>query len=151
MIAVLAPLVLLTSGLAAGVLTGTVLGGAPLLMALPTERYVHAHGFFATRYDPFMPVCLVLTFVVDVALGFLAEDAAAAAMFVVAGLLAASVATISLLKNAPVNRWMATLDPERLPSDFKDPRREWVAWNKLRTGLAVAALLGNVIAIGLML
>lgn len=37
MIAVLAPLVLLTSGLAAGVLTGTVLGGAPLLMALPTE------------------------------------------------------------------------------------------------------------------
>lgn len=150
MISVLAPLVLLTAGLSAGVLTGTVLGGAPLLMALPTERYVHAHGFFATRYDPFMPVCLVSTFVGDVVLGFLVSGTAAP-VFVVSGLLAASVAVISLLKNAPVNRWMATLDPERLPPDFRDPRREWVAWNKLRTALAVTALIGNVIAIGLML
>ncbi len=150
MISVLAPLVLLTAGLSAGVLTGTVLGGAPLLMALPTERYVHAHGFFATRYDPFMPVCLVFTFAGDVVLGFLV-DGAAAPVFVGSGLLAAAVATISLLKNAPVNRWMATLDPQRLPADFRDPRRAWVAWNKARTGLAVAALIGNVIAIGLML
>ena len=150
MIALLAPLVLLTSGLAAGVLTGTVLGGAPRLMALPTERYVHAHGFFATRYDPFMPVCLVLTCVGDLVLAFLAPGAAAA-VFGVAGVLAGSVAVISLLKNAPVNRWMASLDPERLPADFADPRREWVAWNKLRTGIAVAALVGNVLAIGLLL
>lgn len=150
MIEVLAPLILLTAGLSAGVLTGTVLGGAPLLMALPTERYVHAHGFFATRYDPFMPICLIVTFVGDVLLGILV-DGSAAAVYVVAGVLAGSVAIISLLKNAPVNRWMATLDPERLPEDFKDPRREWVAWNKLRTGLAVAALIGNVAAIGLLL
>lgn len=150
MLTVLAPLVLLTAGLSAGVLTGTVLGGAPLLMALPTERYVHAHGFFATRYDPFMPICLVFTFAGDVVLGFVVGGAAGA-VFVVSGLLAGSVAMISLLKNAPVNRWMATLDPERLPADFQDPRREWVAWNKVRTGLAVAALGGNVIAIGLLL
>ncbi|HET9142520.1 DUF1772 domain-containing protein [Actinophytocola sp.] len=150
MIAVLAPLVLLTAGLAAGVLTGTVLGGAPLLMALPTERYVHAHGFFATRYDPFMPICLIFTFAGDLLLGVLAPSPAGA-VFVVSGLLAGSVATISLLKNAPVNRWMATLDPEALPADFQDPRREWVAWNKIRTGLAVGALAGNVAAIGLLL
>ena len=150
MIAVLAPLVLLTAGLSAGVLTGTVLGGAPLLMVLPTERYVHAHGFFATRYDPFMPVCLLLTLVGDLVLAVLAAGPAAG-VFAVAGLLAGSVATISLVKNAPVNRWMATLDPERLPEDFKDPRREWVAWNKLRTGLAVGSLVGNVVAIGLLL
>jgi uncharacterized membrane protein len=150
MVTVLAPLVLLAAGLSAGVLMGTVLGGAPLLMALPTERYVHAHGFFATRYDPFMPICLIFTFVGDIVLGFVAGGGAGA-VFVVSGLFAGSVATISLLKNAPVNRWMATLDPERLPADFKDPRREWVAWNKIRTGLAVLALLGNVVAIGLLL
>jgi uncharacterized membrane protein len=150
MVALLAPFVLLTAGLSAGVLTGTVLGGAPLLMVLPTERYVHAHGFFATRYDPFMPVCLVATFVGDLVLGVLTPGPASA-VFIVAGLLAGSVATISLLKNAPVNRWMATLDPDRLPDDFRDPRREWVAWNKIRTGLAVAALAGNVVAIGLLL
>lgn len=150
MLAILAPLVLLTAGLSAGVLTGTVLGGAPLLMALPTERYVHAHGFFATRYDPFMPICLISTCLGDLVLGVLASGPAAA-VFVVSGVFAGSVAIISLLKNAPVNKWMASLDPERLPSDFKDPRREWVAWNKVRTGLAVAALIGNVVAIGVLL
>lgn len=150
MISVLAPLVLLTAGLSAGVLTGTVLGGAPLLMALPTERYVHAHGFFATRYDPFMPICLVATFLGDLLLGVLVGGPAGA-VFVVAGLLAGSVVTISLLKNAPVNRWMATLDPERLPEDFRDPRPEWMAWNKIRTALAVGSLVGNVVGIGLLL
>lgn len=150
MIAVLAPLVLLTAGLSAGVLTGTVLGGAPLLMALPTERYVHAHGFFATRYDPFMPVCLVATLIGDLLLAVLVGGPAGI-LFALAGLLAGSVATISLIKNAPVNRWMATLDPERLPADFTDPRQEWVSWNRRRTGLAVGSLIVNVIGIGVLL
>lgn len=149
-VSLLAPLVLLTSGLAAGVLMGTVLGGAPLLMALPTDRYVHAHGFFATRYDPFMPICLIVTCAGGLVLGFLA-DGPAAAVFLLTGLLAGSVVTISLLKNAPVNRWMATLDPDRLPEDFQDPRREWMAWNRVRTALSVAALVGNVVATGLLL
>lgn len=150
MIAVLAPLVLVTAGLSAGVLMGTVLGGAPLLMVLPTERYVHAHGFFATRYDPFMPVCLISTLVLDLLLSLLAKGSASP-VFLVAGLLAGSVATISLLKNAPVNRRMAKLDPENLPEDFTDPRRSWVAWNKFRTALAVGSLIGNVVATGLLL
>lgn len=150
MLAVLAPVVLLTAGLSAGVLTGTVLGGAPLLMALPTKRYVHAHGFFATRYDPFMPACLVITLIGDLLLAVLASGASSV-IFAISGLLAGSVTVVSLLKNAPVNRWMASLDPERLPEDFQDPRKEWVAWNTRRTGLAVGALIGNVIAIGLML
>jgi uncharacterized membrane protein len=150
MIAVLAPVVLLTAGLAAGVLTGTVLGGAPLLMALPTERYVHAHGFFATRYDPFMPACLVATLLGDLVLAAVATGPASI-VFGIAGLLAAAVMIISLIKNAPVNKWMATLDPECLPADFVDPRKEWVAWNQVRTALAVAALIGNVVAIGLLL
>lgn len=150
MVAILAPLVLVTVGLAAGVLMGTVLGGAPLLMALPTERYVHAHGFFATRYDPFMPVCLISTFALDLVLAVLAKGSAAA-VFLISGVLAGSVATISLIKNAPVNRRMAKLDPENLPSDFQDPRESWVAWNKIRTVVAVGSLLGNVVAIGLLL
>jgi uncharacterized membrane protein len=150
MIAVLAPMVLLTAGLAAGVLTGTVLGGAPLLMALPTERYVHAHGFFATRYDPFMPACLVATLLGDLALAAIVTGPASI-VFGIAGVLAVAVTIVSLTKNAPVNKWMATLDPERLPADFVDPRKQWVAWNQVRTVLAVAALIGNVVAIGLLL
>lgn len=150
MIEIIAPLVLLTNGLAAGVLAGAVLGGLPLLLTLPVDRYVHAHGFFGTRYDPFMPICLVVTLLGDLVLTVLASGKAAVP-FAISALLAAAVVTISLTKNAPVNRWMASLDPERLPADFEDPRKEWSAWHRLRTVFAVAALVSNVIAIGLLI
>lgn len=150
MLELLAPLVLLTNGLAAGVLVGTVLGGVPLLLALPVDRYVHAHGFFATRYDPFMPTCLLLTVAGDAVLAALAP-ARAAVPFAIAALLTAGVVTISLTKNSPVNKWMTTLDPENLPEDFENPRESWASWNRARTALAVAALLANVVAIGLLL
>ena len=72
MLALLTPLVLLLNGLAAGVLFGTQLGGFPYLASLPVDRYVHAHAFFGSRYDPAMPLCLVGTVGCDVALAFLA-------------------------------------------------------------------------------
>jgi uncharacterized membrane protein len=150
MIEFLAPVVLLANGLAAGVLAGAVLGGLPLLLTLPVDRYVHAHGFFGTRYDPFMPICLIVTLVGDLVLSVLAP-ARAVVPFAVAGLLAAAVVTISLTKNAPVNRWMAALNPEDLPADFEDPRRSWSFWHRLRTVLAVVALVSNVVAIGLLI
>ena len=150
MIELLAPVVLLANGLAAGVLAGAVLGGLPLLLQLPVDRYVHAHGFFGTRYDPFMPICLVVTLLGDLVLSLLAPSNALVP-FAVAALLAAGVVGISLTKNAPVNRWMASLNPEDLPEDFEDPRQSWSFWHRLRTVLAVVALVSNVIAIGLLI
>jgi len=145
-ILVLAPLVLVVNGLAAGVLVGTQLGGWPLLQALPPGRYVHAHAFFATRYDPFMPACLLATITGDVVLALADGDARAArALYVVAALAAAATVTISLIKNVPVNRWIRQLDPDRLPPDFtrQDPRPAWGRWNRIRTWLAVCALIAN--------
>ena len=150
MIELFAPVVLLANGLAAGVLAGAVLGGLPLLLQLPVDRYVHAHGFFGTRYDPFMPICLVVTLLGDLVLAVLAPPKAVVP-FAIAALLAAAVVTISLTKNAPVNRWMASLDPEKLPADFEDPRRSWSFWHRLRTVFAVVALVSNVVAIGLLI
>jgi hypothetical protein len=150
MIELLAPVVLLANGLAAGVLAGAVLGGLPLLLTLPVDRYVHAHGFFGTRYDPFMPICLVVTLLGDLVLTVLAP-ARAAVPFAVSAALAAAVVTISLTRNAPVNRWMASLNPENLPEDFEDPRPSWSFWHRLRTVFAVVALVSNVVAIGLLI
>lgn len=153
MLSVVVPLVLLANGLSAGVLTGTQLGGWPLLAELPTDRYVHAHAFFATRYDPFMPICLVLTVLGDVFLAVAGGQPLARTLFVVAALAALATVTISLTKNVPVNKWVQTLDPEDLPDDFasKDPRRHWGAWNRRRTLLTVFALLLNCTALAVLL
>lgn len=147
--AIVLPLVLVVNGLAAGVLVGSHLGGYALLSALPANRYVHAHAFFSTRYDPFMPVCLLATVVGDLVLAVAAPSALLAALFGVGGLLAAATVTISLTKNVPINKWVRTLDPERLPTDFAklDRRSEWGRWNLIRGCAAVAALIANCAAV----
>ncbi|GHF22119.1 anthrone oxygenase family protein [Streptomyces morookaense] len=153
MLALLAPVALLLNGLAAGVLFGTQLGGFPYLASLPADRYVHAHAFFGTRYDPAMPVCLLGTIGCDTALAFLAPEPAARAGFAVAALLGAATAVISVTRNVPVNRWMRTLDPDDLPADFaaRDPRRAWGAWNRRRSVLTISALAVNCAALGVLL
>jgi hypothetical protein len=153
MLPVLIPLILLANGLAAGVLLGTQLGGFPLMAALPADRYVHAHAFFSTRYDPFMPICLVATVGGDALLAVLAEPAGAQVCYALAAVLAAVTVTVSLTKNVPINKWVQGLDPERLPAGF-DPngrRREWGFGNSLRSWLAVLALVANCAALGLTL
>lgn len=147
------PVVVLANGLAAGVLAGTQLGGWPLLVALPPGRYVHAHAFFATRYDPFMPVCLVGTVLGDLVLAVAFDHIVARALYLLAMLLALVTVAISIVKNVPVNKWIQTLDPERLPADFtaRDPRPTWGRWNQIRARLTVTALLLNCIGLALAL
>ncbi|KNB49922.1 DUF1772 domain-containing protein [Streptomyces caatingaensis] len=150
---VLVPLVVLANGLAAGVLAGTQLGGWPLLRGLPPDRYVHAHAFFATRYDPFMPVCLLVTLLGDAVLGATGHGPAVRALFLAAALLALCTVAVSLTKNVPVNKWVRSLDPDHLPGDFaeRDPRRHWGRWNRVRTLLSAHALVANCVAVGLSL
>lgn len=151
MLEVLVPVVLLCNGLAAGVLAGTLLGGWPLMDTLSAREYVHAHAFFSTRYDPFMPGCLLGTVLADGALAAFAD--AGRALFALAGLCALATVVISLTKNVPINRWVRELDPDDLPADFgeRDPRRYWGKWNRTRAGLTVAALLANCVALALLL
>lgn len=149
MLQILVPLVVFANGLAAGVLVGTQLGGWPLLAALPPPRYVQAHAFFSTRYDPFMPLCLAGTVLGDLLLLTSAPGGAVRALFAVAAGCAAAAVAISIGKNVPINRWVRALDPDRLPDDFAayDPRPRWGAWNRIRTWLVVLALLANCTAL----
>ena len=153
MLQVIVPLVILANGLGAGVLVGTQLGGWPLLVALPPERYVHAHAFLSTRYDPFMPACLVGTIFGDVLLTVLTPNTEAQVLFALAAVFIAGTVVISIVKNVPINRWIRTMDPDLLPDDFTDhdPRRSWGSWNQARTTLAVLALLMNCAALATLL
>lgn len=149
MLGFLVPIVLLASGLAAGVLLSTQLGGWPLLRSLPADRYVHAHAFFSTRYDPWMPICLVLTLAGDAALAVVTENGPSRVLFAVAAVLSLCTGAISLTKNVPVNKLVRTFEPEDLPADFpeRDPRPGWGAWNRRRSVLGMLAFLLNCTAL----
>ena len=150
---VLLPVALLTGGLAAGALVMSALGGAPLLLALPVDNYVPVHKFLVTRFDPFMPACLITALLCDIGL---AVTNPTTVTRIVAGVFAAvylCVVYVSVTKNVPINKWVATLDPDNLPADWEsvDPRKRWRDWNLVRTSFATLGLAGNVLLVGILL
>lgn len=150
---VLLPIALMTSGIVAGVLLGGEIGIVPLFMRLPPAEYVRAHSFFAGRYDPFQPLCLLAATVCDVVIAVTTPAAPARALALAAAVSALSVGAVSRARTAPMGRWVKTLDPEQLPEGWQscDFRRRWGRWNKTRTGLALAVLLMNVLVTGVLL
>lgn len=153
MVNLLFPLALLTNGLAAGGLMIAVLGGAPLLLSLPVDRYVPVHQFLVTRFDPFMPINLVSALVLDAALTVVAPDTTARVLTGLAHVFLVVTMAISLTKNVPINRWVARLDRDNLPDNWAeiDPRVKWRNWNALRAAFGVAAFGLNVTAAGFLL
>lgn len=153
MVRVLVPLALLANGVATGVMVSTVLGLAPLTLAVPYESYVRTIQFLWKRYDPFMPATHALACVLDLVLAFTAPTAAARALFGAAGVVLVVVMAISVVKNVPINRYVMSLDPLSQPPDWaqSDPRVRWRNWNLLRTALALLALVANVVAVAVLL
>jgi uncharacterized membrane protein len=149
----LLPLALLAGGLAAGALVLSALGGAPLLLALPVDDYIPVHKFLVTRFDPFMPACLLTALVCDVGLLFVGPGALPRVLAAASAVLYLSVVTVSLTKNVPINKWIAALDTTRMPADWAsvDPRKRWRDWNLVRTSLATLGLVGNVAMVGVLL
>ncbi len=144
----LIPLVLLASGIGAGVMLATVIGIVPMFLAQPYDGYVRSVQFLWPRYDPFMPIINGFALTLDVVLAVLARTTAARGAFTAAALAMAAVMTISVVKNVPINRYVKSLDPDRLPADWaaRDPRVRWRNWNLLRTACALAGLVANVMA-----
>jgi uncharacterized membrane protein len=150
-LAVLLPVVVLASGLAAGVMMWTQLGGWPLMSSLSPERYVYTHAFFSTRFDPFMPACMLITAIGAVVLAAWVSAAVTKALFLLVAVLTVGSIAISIVKNVPVNRWIRTLDPENLPADFPAIRRRWGDWNRVRAALAVASFGATCVALATLL
>lgn len=146
---VLVPLLLLTDGLATGVMLATVIGLAPYQLALPYQSYVGAIQFLWKRYDPMMPIMNVLALLCDIGLVAVTEERSARTLFGLAGLLLLVVMVVSVVKNVPINRFVMSLDPQHEPADWArlDPRVRWRNWNLFRTTLAVGALVLNLVAV----
>jgi len=144
----LAIVAITANGIATGIMLSTVIGIVPMMLALPYGRYVQTVQFLRPRFDPVMPITNGCALVLDIALAVTGGSAAVSAAFAVAAALLGSVMTVSITKNVPINRFIMSLDSECQPDEWAriDPRATWRTWNLIRTTLALAAFLTNVIA-----
>lgn len=149
MVGVLTVVVVVTSGIVAGVLFAVALSVLPALFAMPTERYVYAHQLIGRNWDPTMPIIVLSSMVIDIVLASLAPAGPRRTLFVVAAVLLLGVSVVSHYCNVPINRRVKGLDPEAIPADWRDPRPLWRRWHLLRTTLAVLAVLVNAVALAL--
>lgn len=145
----LSVLVLVANGVVAGALFAVALSVWPALIAMPVDRYVYSHQLLGRRWDPTMPIVVLTSMMLDVALATSAivSDPPAAVLFGTGGALLLGVAMVSQLGNVPINRVVKSLDPERIPPGWTDPRSRWRRRHLLRTGLALAALAVNATAV----
>ncbi|RBQ16120.1 DUF1772 domain-containing protein [Spongiactinospora rosea] len=144
----LLPVALFTNGIAAGVLVGTMLGVVPFYRTLGAPEYVRAHAFSSTRYDPFQPICLVTTLIIDTIVAITLDAFTARVLCAAAAVTTLGVILISLSRNVPMNRWIVRQDPDAMPADWDltSFRENWARWNGMRALVALLAFVLNISA-----
>jgi len=142
-------LALLGSGTVAGVLFAVALSTVPALAAMPPERYVYTHTLLGRNWDPTMPVIVLGSTLLDIALAVLVSGAAVRALIIGAAVCLLGVSVVSHFRNVPINKRVHRTDPEAIPAGWPDPRRVWRLWHLLRTVLAMVAFAANSVALTL--
>lgn len=135
------------SGLTAGVLLAVAISVVPALGAVPPPLYVRFNQLLGRNWDPTMPVIVLASALSSALLAALMDGDRTRVMFGVGAALLVGVSGVSHLLNVPLNRQIKGLDPDALPANWQDPRAVWRRWHMLRTGLAISALLVNVLAV----
>jgi uncharacterized membrane protein len=143
----LSVVLLLGSGTTLGVFFAVAVSVIPALITLPAAQYMETHKLLGKGYHPAMPIITNVTTLAGIALAVLVPDPAAKVLFGTGVLLMIGVQAVSHLGNVPINRSLRAGAVGALPADWADPRPEWRAWHLVRTGLALALLLVNSIAI----
>lgn len=146
---VLSVLVLLGSGTVAGVLFAVAMSTVPALAAMPPDRFVYAHTLLGRNWDPTMPLIVLSSTVLDIALAVLSHGVSARFLSIVAAVCLFGVSVVSHLRNVPINKQVHRTDPDAIPPGWQDPRPIWRRWHTLRTTLAMLALAANSVAITL--
>lgn len=136
------------SGLTAGVLLAVAISVVPAMGAVSAPLYVRFHQLLGRNWDPTMPAIVLTSALTSAGLAAITDGTGTRVLFGVGAVLLVGVSGVSHLLNVPLNRQVKGLDPDApLPADWRDPRAKWRRWHLLRTGLALAALLVNVIAV----
>jgi len=134
----LSVLVLLGTGLVAGVLFAVAISVMPALIAMTPDRYVDTHKLLGKRYDRIMPFIVSGSVLVDAAFAVRAHDTGPRTLFIAGALAMAGVAVVSQTRNVPINNRVKKTRPQDLGPNWADPRRQWRDWHLLRTCFAIA-------------
>jgi len=145
MVTLLGVVVVVGSGVVAGVLFAVALSVLPALFAMPVDRYVYTHKLIGRNWDPTMPVIVLSCMVIDVVLAVVAPSGTA--WFAIAAVALLGVSVVSHFCNVPINRRVKSQDPADIPAGWRDPRPVWRRWHLLRTGLSLGALSVNAFAV----
>jgi uncharacterized membrane protein len=148
-IEILAVLVVVTSGVIAGVLFGFAVSVLPAFFAMPPDRFVYSTKLIGRNWDPMMPIIVITSTVVDILLAIFGPGGSAVTLFIVASVLLVGVSVVSHWCNVPINRQVKKVDPENFPADWSDPRPLWRRFHYLRTFLAVLAVAVNAVALAI--
>ncbi|NUR04721.1 MAG: DUF1772 domain-containing protein [Streptomyces sp.] len=147
LIAPLAVVFVLCTGVLAGALIAVERAIVPMLMRLPRQTWSDVHRLLDPGFDPLMPTVNKVALATGLGLAVLAPGAAAKAAFAAALAGVVGVALVSELRNVRMNRridgWAA--DGE-IPDDWAALRARWARANLLRTvfaGLAFCVALGG--------
>ncbi|MFD7127108.1 MULTISPECIES: DUF1772 domain-containing protein [Streptomyces] len=133
----LSVLVLLGTGLVAGVLFAVAVSVMPALIAMDPERYVSTHKLLGRRYDRIMPFIVTGSVAIDAGLAVWAQGAGRV-LFAAGALSMAAVAVVSQTRNVPINNRVKRTEPGSIGPDWDDPRPPWRDWHLVRTCCAVA-------------
>jgi hypothetical protein len=139
--------VLVGSGLTAGVLFSVALSIVPAFLGVEPHRYVELHKLVGRRYDHVMPPMVAVWTLSDAVLAIGAGTASGRLLFGVAAGCGAAVAAVSQLGNVPINRLVKRMPAGPVPANWSDPRARWRAFNLARTYLAAIALAANACAL----
>ncbi|UUN27418.1 DUF1772 domain-containing protein [Streptomyces sp. FIT100] len=137
MVEALSVLVLLGTGLVAGVLFAVAVSVMPALIAMPPDRYVSTHKLLGRHYDRIMPFIVTGSTVIDVAFA-IRGTGTVRVLFAAAALCMAGVAVVSQTRNVPINNRVKRTAPEDLGPGWQDPRIQWRDWHLVRTCCAMA-------------
>ncbi|MFJ9894827.1 anthrone oxygenase family protein [Streptomyces sp. NPDC091280] len=125
-------LVLLGTGVVAGVLFAVAISVVPALIAMTPDRYVDTHRLLGRRYDRIMPFVVTGSTAIDVGFAVRAHGGPRL-LFALAALFMAGVAVVSQTRNVPMNRQVKQTRPEDLGPGWRDPRPAWRGWHLVRT------------------
>ena len=146
---ILAVVVVVTSGVIAGVLFGVAVSVLPAFFAMPPDRYIYSTKLIGKNWDPMMPIIVVTSTVVDILLAIFGPHGTPLTLFIAASVLLVGVSIVSHWCNVPINRRVKKVDPDNVPADWHDPRPLWRRFHYLRTVLAIIAVALNAIALSL--
>ncbi|MFI0411617.1 DUF1772 domain-containing protein [Actinomadura sp. 3N508] len=132
-------LVLVGTGVVAGVFFAVAISVMPALIAMPPDRYVFTHKLLGRHYDRVMPFIVLGSGAIDVVLAA-GSNGAVRWVFAVAAVCMVGVAVVSQTRNVPINNQVKKLAPEEVGPDWDDPRFSWRDWHLVRTAFAFAAI-----------